>query len=204
MKTPKWMKKSLLILLSIITLGLVTPDDFDWQQEASAEKSSKKSEETKPAADLSIQSDVYYGNEKDDLLKAFILKAEEASIQKFGEKIKPRIEDEFQDMILPKIEEALETYIQGCPDEEVGNLEISEKPAYGTKEKIFHIYNRETGEDMIRFHVRRENPPKQGHWFNFHYHTKDDQFQNHYPLGTIFWSKNTPPNWGSKNRTTLH
>ncbi|MED4798110.1 YpjP family protein, partial [Priestia megaterium] len=51
--------------------------------------------------------------------------------------------------------------------------------------------------DLIRFHVRRENPPKDGYWFNFHYHAAADNFQKHYDLGKIYWNRNMPPKWFS-------
>ena len=63
--------------------------------------------------------------------------------------------------------------------------------------KIFHVYNRLTGEDLLRFHVRRDHPPQDGYWFNFHYHTAEDGFQSHHELGSIYWDRNTPPDWMS-------
>jgi len=126
-----------------------------------------------------------------------LIKAERQSYQKFGPKIKPVIENEFKEVILPSIEKALEEVSGQFPEEDFGYMTISERPSGGTSEKIFHIQNRRTSEDVMRFHVRRDNPPQQGYWFNFHYHTYHDQFQNHYSLGSIYWDKNTPPKWMS-------
>ena len=196
----KWVKKSLVICLSIITLGMVSPADFEWHLEASANKQGKKSEEAKPLQSHQQigYTEVVYNEyeEREQVLTAFYGKAEELSHAKFGEKIKPYIEEEFTAVILPKIEEAIEAYTDTYMTEELRNLEISSKPAFGVSEKIFHIYNKETGKDVIRFHVRRENPPKQGHWFNFHYHTDQDRFVTHHHLGSIYWSRDTPPHWG--------
>ena len=199
----KWMKKTLVILLSIVTLGLVTPDDFYWNDDAEAAKPNKKS--SLEAANLAQE---YAGvptiatfeeerSEREKVVQYFCEKAEEISYEKFGEKIKPRIEEEFTSIILPKIEEAIELYLQDYPESDLAYLEITQKPSAGVGERIFHIHDHKSGQDVIRFHVRRENPPKQGHWFNFHYHTNKDQFVTHHDLGSIYWDKNTPPNWSS-------
>ncbi|MEW8987992.1 MAG: YpjP family protein, partial [Bacillus sp. (in: firmicutes)] len=83
------------------------------------------------------------------------------------------------------------------PEEDLVHLAISEEPGKGKSEKIFHIKDEKTGEDVIRFHVRRDQPPHEGYWFNFHYHTHHDEYQTHHDLGSIYWAKNTPPNWMS-------
>lgn len=201
----KWMKKSLVILLSILTLGMVSPEDFHWQEEASANKTSKKSlqEESKTTNDYVVVSSISAENSgkfnREKLLEDFFEKAGENSYIKFGERIKYKIGDEFNDVILPKMEEAISTYLETYPDKDLPYIAISEKPASGRGEKIFHIYNQQTGKDLIRFHVRRENPPQQGYWFNFHYHTVEDQFATHYNLGNIYWDRNTPPNWAGNS-----
>ena len=99
-------------------------------------------------------------------------------------------------MILPKIEVALEEMASQFPDEQLQSLTISEKPSGGRSEKIFHIYDTESGKDIIRFHVRQDHIPLEGYWFNFHYHTYHDSFSAHYELGSIYWDTNTPPKWG--------
>jgi hypothetical protein len=81
------------------------------------------------------------------------------------------------------------------PEESLANLKVTETPGGGLSEKIFHITNSKANEDVIRFHVRRDHPPQQGYWFNFHYHTHHDNFQAHHELGSIYWNKNTPPKW---------
>ncbi|MTH52078.1 hypothetical protein GKZ89_01575 [Bacillus mangrovi] len=111
---------------------------------------------------------------------------------KFGSKIGPVIEQEFDSLILPKIEETIEKELK---PEELRNLIITEKPGTGRSEKIFHIYSGETGKDVIRFHVRTDRPPGDGYWFNFHYHLAGDSFEKHHELGRIYWDRNTPPAW---------
>ncbi|WP_409301241.1 YpjP family protein [Peribacillus sp. SCS-155] len=202
MKKVNWWKKSLVVLISILTFGLVTPSDFDWFAEAQTPKNAKKD-----SIQDSHLSQTYQSGENKSLFESEIfdsghfiytmkMKAEENSYRKFGEKIKPKIEDEFRNVILPKMEEAIENIAAEYPEKNVSRLAISTKPSIGRGEKIFHIYNEDTKEDVIRFHVRQENPPQQGYWFNFHYHTYHDGFIAHHELGRIYWDKNTPPAWG--------
>ena len=128
-------------------------------------------------------------------MEDLVNQAEVQSYRKFGAKIKPVIEGEFRDIILPNIEKALEEMAGQFPEEDLQNLAITEQPSGGYSEKIFHVKNRISGKDMLLFHVRRDHPPQAGYCFNFHYHTYHDQFQSHHELGTIYWAKNTPPKW---------
>jgi hypothetical protein len=98
-------------------------------------------------------------------------------------------------VILPNIEKAIQEVAVQFPEESLANLKVTETPGGGLSEKIFHITNSKANEDVIRFHVRRDHPPQQGYWFNFHYHTHHDNFQAHHELGSIYWNKNTPPKW---------
>ena len=56
-------------------------------------------------------------------------------------------------------------------------LAISEKPAGDYSEKIFNVYDLEDRKDLIRFHVRTEKRPKDGYFYNFHYHIAEDDLQ---------------------------
>lgn len=124
--------------------------------------------------------------------------AENQSFLKFGSKISPVIEDDYRSEILPKIEDVITGHLAKFQDDEAyQDVVISSKPSAGKTEKIFHVYNRLTGEDLLRFHVRRDHPPQDGYWFNFHYHTAEDGFQSHHELGSIYWDRNTPPDWMS-------
>lgn len=212
MKMPIWMKKSVVILLSIMTLGLVSPNDFYWFDEAQAQSDNENSHENAVIDEATNAAPTVFIDEKpidkieeiDErarLLEDMCEKAEQNSYTKFGDRIGPRIEEEFTTVILPKMEEAIAAYINECPEAELPYIAITENPASGLGEKIFNIYNNKTKENLILFHVRRENIPQDGHWFNFHYHTAADQFVAHHTLGSIFWDKNTPPYW--ENKSTL-
>lgn len=195
---PKWLRKSLVVLVTVLTFGIVTPsqafellDDKPPKRDAFESKGQEQSQ--------SVQQKVYgqFPGSEEDVLHRLIKDAETYSYTKFGNRIGPVIEDEFREIILPNIEKAIEEVAVLYNGSNMVNLVISERPTGGESEKIFHIADRKTREDIIRFHVRRDHPPQAGYWFNFHYHTFLDQFESHHDLGSIYWDKNTPPKWMS-------
>ncbi|PLR98908.1 YpjP family protein [Bacillus sp. T33-2] len=192
---PIWLRKSLVVIISIATLGIVTPaqatDLFTQWQEKNNKPDTFNSLEYEPAGQ---QLDEEEPRKK--FVERAMKDAEDLSFEKFGSKIGPVIENEFRQVILPGIETAIQSVVLQHPEDSLDHLIISESPGGGTSEKIFNISGAD-GKDLIRFHVRRDQPPQQGYWFNFHYHTHHDGFQEHFKLGTIFWAKNTPPQWKS-------
>ncbi|MBT2649052.1 YpjP family protein [Bacillus sp. ISL-34] len=203
MKAAVWFRKSLVILVSVLTFGLVTPSDLAWLAEADSLKDTKKGiVEEEGLAYLPSQNSTELEEEfnRQEFLSGILNKAEENAFMKFGDKINPKIGDEFKMAILPKMEEAITEMAAQFPDEKLQQLTITEQPSAGRAEKIFHIYDSNSGKDIIRFHVRQENPPLEGYWFDFHYHTYHDSFATHYNIGKIYWDKNTPPEWTSKQR----
>ncbi|MFF2450416.1 YpjP family protein [Neobacillus sp. NPDC058068] len=195
----KWLRKSLFVMVSALTFGLVTPTQL--MNNVNAEKLSDRDAFEASAAERSLSSATAFLEEsefdRDKFIENLIKQAENQSYQKFGTRIKPVIENEFREVILPNIEKAVDETAAQFPEEDLKNLTITEQPGSGHSEKIFNIKNGETGKDILRFHVRRDNPPKSGYWFNFHYHTYHDDFQSHHELGAIYWAKNTPPKWMS-------
>lgn len=202
MRSAKWLRKCLVVLVSILTFGLVSPSDLHWFAEAEGKNPKKDSQQeagVQKGYELLNRESPNIGEplDREAFIRELIMKAETHSYMKFGSKIGPKIGDEFKEVILPKMEEAIEQISLQFPEEELMQLAISEKPASGRGEKIFHIYNEKTNEDIIRFHVRQEKPPQEGYWFNFHYHTHHDKFGTHYELGKIYWDRNTPPKWSN-------
>jgi hypothetical protein len=195
----KWIRKSFVVLVSLLTFGLITPTQLI--NNVNAEKPTER--DTIEAALLRgyAQENSFFETEevvdKEKFLEELIKQAELQSYQKFGTRIKPVIENEFREIIMPNIEKALQETAAQFPAEDLLNLAITETPGKGQSEKIFNIKNTETNMDVLRFHVRRDNPPQAGYWFNFHYHTYHDGFQSHHELGSIYWDKNTPPKWMS-------
>lgn len=191
-----WIRKSFVVLVSILTFGLVTPTHLI--NNVNAEKPTDRDIfESAPLRDDIVDFREETEFDKEKYVEELIKQAELQSYQKFGTRIKPVIEDEFREIIMPNLEQALKDMTAQFPDEDLINLAITEHPGKGQSEKIFHIKHNETNKDVLRFHVRRDNPPQAGYWFNFHYHTYHDSFQSHHELGSIYWDKNTPPKWMS-------
>ncbi|WP_394579536.1 YpjP family protein [Cytobacillus firmus] len=194
---PNWLRKSFVVLVTILTFGLVTPSQAFLYENTNQLKASRASdvENSEKGAELAEEENSNF--DKEDFVRQMLTIAEAQSYEKFGTKIGPVIEDEFNEVILPEIEKAIQEVAVQFPEESLAELKVTETPGGGLSEKIFHITNCMTDEDVIRFHVRRDHPPQQGYWFNFHYHTHHDQFQAHHELGSIYWNKNTPPKWMS-------
>lgn len=193
-----WLRKSVVVLVSILTFGLVTPAHAIWNENQDIDKSPNQQSTNSglnQASSIDPTLAVSEEIDREQFIQKMMNEAEKQSFEKFGGKISPVIEDEFRQVILPKIQDAIEMTIVQYPEEELSSLAITEKPSGGISEKIFHIYNVKTNEDIIRFHVRRDHPPMDGYYFNFHYHTRFDRYQTHYDLGKIYWDKNTPPKW---------
>lgn len=192
-----WLKKISAVLVTFMTLGMFIPPTY-------------LDAEASEIEDITISTTEYSGvtytelieSEDDNDHKQMFLshatsQAKEQAMLKFGSKIAVQLEDEFETIIFPKIEEVLEEVLANSKTNEVMYFAISEKPAGGYGEKIFHIYDTRTSQDVVRFHVSRVKLPKSGYWFNFHYHLDSDQFEHHYKLGEIFWDTNMPPKWMS-------
>ncbi|MDQ0272021.1 YpjP family protein [Cytobacillus purgationiresistens] len=196
---PKWLRKSLVVMVTILTFGMVTPSQDLLFENTNSDKSPKKaifSDGDHHHSEFETEEDQPFIT-KEAFISQMVKTAEQQSFDKFGVKIKPMIENEFNEIILPNIEKAIGEVAYQFPEESLVNLKISETATGGMSEKIFHIADEGKNEDVIRFHVRRDHPPQQGYWFNFHYHTYHDQFQTHHDLGAIYWDKNTPPKWMS-------
>lgn len=195
---PKWLRKSLVVLVTVLTFGIVTPSQLhDFVNDKDPKRDAVESKTQDSATEVQqIEFFDGYTNEKDPISN-LLKDAEHLSYTKFGTRIGPVIEDEFREIILPNIEKVIETVASQYEEDSLRQLYISEAPSGGDSERIFHIANRENNEDVIRFHVRRDHPPQDGYWFNFHYHIDADDFQEHHEIGSIYWAKNTPPKWMS-------
>ncbi|WP_408006220.1 YpjP family protein [Pseudalkalibacillus sp. A8] len=213
---PVWLRKTLVVLITVFTLGTVSPPPHllaDSDEKATAESTANYIEEkelVKPSIEKAPEPDFQTASwneiasayeDTEDLQEAFVtytvIQATEQTKEKFGERIESKRGEEFRAVILPKIEETIGQLSSKLDEETIRSLSISDRPTKGKGEKIFHIKNAVTGKDVFRLHVRRENPPGQGHWFSFHYHDARDDFASHHELGSIYWDRNTPPNWMS-------
>ena len=186
----KWVQKSIAIMVAVLTFGVITPDHEIWA--AFDEQTLNKTvvyERNNNNILETYQLDELIQDEQTDT--SLVNEAKQQAYIKFGSKVGPKIENEFETIIFPKMAEAIEMVEQQFGS----NLAITQMPSGEYREKIFNIYDVNTKKDVMRFHVRIENRPFEGHYYNFHYHLADDRFQKHYNVGEIFWSKNTPPKW---------
>ncbi|MGV3489071.1 MAG: YpjP family protein [Tuberibacillus sp.] len=216
---PRWFKKTFVTLVAILTLGTVVPtvnyhsdnnkpsrynsggsrtetgsSDIALVQTADAamEDTTEKSEEAWSEIAANCQT-------KDEMLaelEQFTKREAEAQgFIKFGDGIARVIGGTYTNEIVPKFADVVSTLGAATDADTLRHLAVSHNPAGGTGERIMHLYDERTGEEWVKFHVRRDHPPLDGYYFTFHYHTKEDNFQNHYEIGKINWGKNTPPKW---------
>ncbi|MFN7250011.1 MAG: YpjP family protein [Anaerobacillus sp.] len=198
-----WLTKLSVVLITFMTFGMFIPPTYldaeASDQEVQVDEEKQLSE--LPLTNFNEKSELNHTDDIVDIHEQFISyvseQAKRQSLEKFGPKIADAVGDEFLEVILPKIEEVIRDLANQAREEELVSFEVSEKPSNGYGEKIFHIFNQQTGLDVARFHVRRVNHPREGHSFNFHYHLVNDQFEQHFDLGDIYWAKNTPPKWMS-------
>jgi hypothetical protein len=195
------MRKIAVMMVAIMTFGFYVPPGLHTDVEAEDNKNelshSDVNTETETASVLEVLEvhDPEVTAREEDPLFLLTDQAKEQTLMKLGPRITSQLDENFMDTILLNIEDTLESLIAEMPEEEYAYLNITESPADGFGEKIFHIYNARTNEDLIRFHVRRDHRPWEGYWFNFHYHINDDNFEDHHEIGEIFWDKNMPPKW---------
>lgn len=201
-----WLRKLSVILITIMTLGLYVPSAMlDIEAEESKDSLSSKADINNdtvyPDTEVQVEEidhiDSYQIFDNDYYLHMLTEKASEQVVTKLGPKIVNRVENDVLQTILPNIEDVLVTVLAESDEDALPYYGITEEPTRGLGEKIFHVYNYQTNQDVARFHVRRDNRPLEGYWFNFHYHLSDDNFEEHHELGEIYWDKNIPPKWMS-------
>ncbi|MDN4492722.1 YpjP family protein [Ureibacillus aquaedulcis] len=197
----KWLQKTLVITVALLTFGLITPNHEIWdsldnsQANNGSEGSNIESNSTEQVSALVEDSFADVDHNDTTNIEPILLAAKEQAYIKFGPRIAPVISDEFDSKIYPKLEEVIELTLTNLDADTVRYLAISNQPSGEYNEKIFNISNGTSGKDLIRFHVRTEKRPQEGYYYNFHYHTSEDNFIAHHSLGDIYWSKNTPPKW---------
>jgi len=195
-----WMRRIFVAIVTVVTLGMYIPP-----LEAHPDKDRAK--DTENFVDDKYSSAVQVTEEKhdytvtldpvDEHLQLLLNKAKQQTQIKLGPRIMTEIEEDVMREIFPKMEALIEDVVQAVGRTKVPYLEITENPSSGIGERIFDVYDHETNSILLKFHVRRVNRPLEGHWFHFHYHVHDDNFENHYDLAEVYWAKNDPPQWMS-------
>ncbi|MFD1415991.1 YpjP family protein [Oceanobacillus jeddahense] len=191
----RWWRKIAVVFITILTLGIYTPTNLlevDADKRANSSVSSSSDIDAASAAVDTTQSYIIE-DPREAFLENLHEEAKTLSIAKFGPRIADKLEDEFTVMILPQMEIVLADLVEQSAMYK--DVAITEKPSEGYGERIFNVSNNSTNETLAKFHVRRENRPLEGYYFNFHYHLSEDGFQKHYHMGDIYWNKNTPPKW---------
>lgn len=190
-----WWRKIAVVFITILTLGIYTPTsllEVDADEQNDRDMASSSGVETPPSV-AEVPQPYIAEDSRETFLKQLHEEAKERSLEKFGPRIAEKVEEEFIEVILPQIETVLADLVEHSPAYK--DIVLTENPSDGYGERIFNVSNRQTNQKLAKFHVRRENRPLDGHYFNFHYHLYADRFQKHYTIGTIYWDKNTPPKW---------
>lgn len=185
MKMKAWLQRLLITSVAVLTLGIITPSHEVWQNFQDKEEPNEAGSKT---ADMQYSLQLEEQPDSGHLAS----QAKLLSYEKFGARIGPVIQNEFDTEIFPRIEAVIDMTVHNAENR---RLAITEQPSGQYAEKIFHVHDQTAGKDLIRFHVRTEKRPQDGYFYNFHYHTAEDNFAAHHTLGDIYWSKNTPPKW---------
>ncbi|MGM8366025.1 YpjP family protein [Virgibacillus sp. W0181] len=206
------LRKLFVSIAAVVTLGMYTPPiqvNTNTDSETDA-----KNKESVPSASAEDESSSFFTTEIEQasfiatlpqyeenvttvLIDELMTTAKAQTILKMGPKITSQVESEFNELILPMMEEVITTVIQNSEvqQDSTPSYAITEQPTRGLGERIFNLYDERREEDIALFHVRRDHRPLEGYWFNFHYHLNDDNFEKHHHLGDIYWDKNIPPKW---------
>lgn len=189
----KWLQKTLVFSVALLTFGFITPDHTIWDalengQDSNRTPSSnvKKVDASENTIEDTAVEEIEESEEPLDPVHSIVQAAKEQSYIKFGTKIAPVIEDEFENRIFPNMERVITATLANLDEESKKYLTITEKPSGNYSEKIFHIADGISGKDLIRFHVRTEKRPLEGYFYNFHYHTYEDDFASHHTIGDIY------------------
>ncbi|RKJ17230.1 hypothetical protein D7X33_46915, partial [Butyricicoccus sp. 1XD8-22] len=178
----KWMQKLIVITVALVTFGIISPNHEIWEILDNDQSSSSnngdyqtltKNVDYKDSLTEELEEHSTFLEEPN--INSILLTAKEQSYMKFGSKISPVIGEEFEARILPKIEEVIQVTLTRQHDEKIPYIKISNHPSGNYSEKIFHLSDGYTGVDLLRFHVRTEKRPVEGYYYNFHYHTVEDQ-----------------------------
>ncbi len=199
----KWMQKLIVITVALVTFGIISPNHEIWELLDNDHSSSSNNNGDYQSSANNVTYEDSISDEltehstflEEQNIDSILLTAKEQSYLKFGSRIAPVIRNEFDSRILPKMEEVIQMTLARQDGDSIPYIKISNQPSGNYSEKIFNISNGFTGQDLIRFHVRTEKRPIEGYYYNFHYHTLEDQFAKHHNIGEIYWSKDTPPKW---------
>ncbi|MDN4607652.1 YpjP family protein [Sporosarcina highlanderae] len=196
----KYFQKLFIAIVAVLTLGVISPSHEIWTtlQPKDDTRETDLPSLQKHGLQLGLEDSIFEREifaQTPSIEEILFNPAKELVYLKFGSRIGPVIKHEFDQVIFPKMSEVIESTVASAGGLDNGRISITETPSGNYAEKIFHVSDTEAKKDLIRFHVRTEKRPQDGYFYNFHYHTADDDFTVHHSLGDIYWSKNTPPKW---------
>ena len=197
----KHMQNFMIALVAVLTLGVISPNHEIWTslQPKDDTREAERTDSSNHDLRLGLEDSIFERDsafeQNSSIEDALLQPAKDLAYIKFGSRIGPVIQNEFEDVIFPKMEEVIQRTVDTTGGLENRMLSITEYPSGNYSEKMFHVSDLVDEKDLIRFHVRTEKRPLDGYFYNFHYHTAEDGFTVHHSLGDIYWSKNTPPKW---------
>lgn len=197
----QWIRKIAVTMVAIVTLGTYIPvthvdtDAEENKESVSPDSNAVSAADSQALEKVETEPERKHIDQTENYITDLTEKAKAQTIAKLGPRIATQVEDDFMTGILPKMEETLNVILAGAEEDMLPYFSITEQPSDGFGERIFNVYNNRTRKDIAKFHVRRDNRPLEGYWFNFHYHLSSDGFENHHEIGEIYWDKNIPPKW---------
>src|SRR5699024_5422312 len=128
-----WMRKFAVAFVAFITLGLYIPS-FDVTAEVDKEEKTFDSSKGHIVAEHTTTYEI----EEVDYAEALIEKAKAQTSVKFGPKIENQLEDEFKEVILPKMEETLTSIFTEAGEDRLPFYEITEIGRASCREKVLN------------------------------------------------------------------
>lgn len=188
---PMWMRKLLVGVVAVLTLGTVVPTGYLHIPN----RSSRDDVQEAPAVETVVSLPKTRSDVQEALVSNAIEQAKAQGKKKFGKVIDAKIGQQYEQTVVPKFAKAVATMADQLSFNELQDVVISQNPSPGLGERIIHLYDLNSKESYLKLHVRRDHPPLDGYYFNFHYHTTKDAFTGHHDITKIYWDKNTPPHW---------
>ena len=140
----KWLYKTLVATVALCTFGMITPNHEIWanfEDDRNAKSVLEHNIRNSVSSAYQLDDFIFEKNEQ-QTIESFIGAAKEQAYVKFGTRVGPVIEDEFETNIFPKIEEAIGATVARLGDDRLRSLAITEKPSGEYAEKIFHIVDK--------------------------------------------------------------
>lgn len=160
----KWLYKSLVVSVALLTFGVITPNHEIWTNfdEERGIKSALDRQDDNQISSAYQLDDILIAEQPQPTIDTFVEAAKEQAYLKFGTRIGPVIEDEFETKIFPKIGEAIAMTVDRLGHDTLTNLSITEKPSGEYSEKIFHIVDKDAKKMSSAFMYVRKTARSKG------------------------------------------